>query len=380
MTDHDITVLGAGVTGITAALTLQLRGHDTQVVADQLAYQGGQRDPTFSSEYGAGAIHPHAIGMTDLEEAFLDSRGVFDALAELGVLGVRYHRNCWIDEDDPDPPDEPGIDPSPLSEEETPVRPGADRAHGWVAEMPFADMPWFMDGLYRLYRSIGGTIQQRTVDRSDLGDLDGLVVNCTGLRSLELFDDPAPYHAVQGHLVKVHEAPLPRLDGDIASYTYTADDHGGAYCFPRMDGLIIGGTHRHAEYRPGEEPEFGPLEEPTTEIDGTTVPERIIACNRDLLSQLGVDITDHRMEALVGYRPYRDPDGDGVRLELQEEPCGQVVHSYGHGGAGVTMAWGSAIRVTRLVEEAIGQAEQDPAVPPREAVLSRLDAAIRDRL
>ncbi|WP_447647095.1 FAD-dependent oxidoreductase [Nocardioides zeae] len=43
----------------------------------------------------------------------------------------------------------------------------------------------------------------------------------------------------------------------------------------------------------------------------------------------------------VGLRPLRA----AVRVERQ----GDVVHCYGHGGAGVTLAWGCAEEVTRLV-------------------------------
>ena len=45
----------------------------------------------------------------------------------------------------------------------------------------------------------------------------------------------------------------------------------------------------------------------------------------------------------VGLRPVRP----AVRLER----VGEVVHCYGHGGAGVTLSWGAAEEVASLVEE-----------------------------
>jgi hypothetical protein len=48
----------------------------------------------------------------------------------------------------------------------------------------------------------------------------------------------------------------------------------------------------------------------------------------------------------VGLRPVRK---DGVRLELEDARPGPVVHCYGHGGCGVTLMWGCAADVTRLV-------------------------------
>jgi D-amino-acid oxidase len=43
----------------------------------------------------------------------------------------------------------------------------------------------------------------------------------------------------------------------------------------------------------------------------------------------------------VGLRPARP----SVRLEAE----GRVVHCYGHGGAGVTLAWGCAVEVAALL-------------------------------
>lgn len=55
----------------------------------------------------------------------------------------------------------------------------------------------------------------------------------------------------------------------------------------------------------------------------------------------GARIIDHR----VGLRPTRE----AVRLERELLPTGRVlVHNYGHGGAGVTVAWGCAREAAEL--------------------------------
>jgi D-amino-acid oxidase len=44
-----------------------------------------------------------------------------------------------------------------------------------------------------------------------------------------------------------------------------------------------------------------------------------------------------------------------VRLEPQALGGGrQVVHNYGHGGAGVSLSWGCAADATRIVLSALG--------------------------
>jgi D-amino-acid oxidase len=50
------------------------------------------------------------------------------------------------------------------------------------------------------------------------------------------------------------------------------------------------------------------------------------------------------LEAHVGYRPVPKPK---VRLERE----GDIIHNYGHGGAGITLSWGCAERVALLIEQ-----------------------------
>lgn len=45
------------------------------------------------------------------------------------------------------------------------------------------------------------------------------------------------------------------------------------------------------------------------------------------------------MRAVVGLRPFRQ---DGFRVAVEESGGKRLVHSYGHGGAGITLAWGTA--------------------------------------
>lgn len=53
-----------------------------------------------------------------------------------------------------------------------------------------------------------------------------------------------------------------------------------------------------------------------------------------------------RFETRSGLRPYRV---GGYRLEAETIGSKHVVHNYGHGGAGITMSWGCAGEVARLV-------------------------------
>ncbi len=69
---------------------------------------------------------------------------------------------------------------------------------------------------------------------------------------------------------------------------------------------------------------------------------------------------DRIIRTVVGLRPFRP---SGFRVERQDLGGGRIlVHNYGHGGAGVTLSWGSA---WLAVEELIG----DAAPPARAAVI-----------
>ncbi len=69
---------------------------------------------------------------------------------------------------------------------------------------------------------------------------------------------------------------------------------------------------------------------------------------------------DRIIRTVVGLRPYRP---SGFRVERQDLGDGRIlVHNYGHGGAGVTLSWGSA---WLAVEELLG----DASLPARAAVI-----------
>src|SRR4051812_42260877 len=54
---------------------------------------------------------------------------------------------------------------------------------------------------------------------------------------------------------------------------------------------------------------------------------------------------DREIRTVVGLRPFR-PSGFRVAAESLGDKL--VVHNYGHGGAGVTLSWGTAELATRL--------------------------------
>jgi glycine/D-amino acid oxidase-like deaminating enzyme len=72
----------------------------------------------------------------------------------------------------------------------------------------------------------------------------------------------------------------------------------------------------------------------------SSLPTRILAADRDKRKLLPVKVSRERLiRTVVGLRPYR-PQGFVVDIEKLGDKI--LVHNYGHGGAGITLSWGSA--------------------------------------
>ena len=68
---------------------------------------------------------------------------------------------------------------------------------------------------------------------------------------------------------------------------------------------------------------------------------------------------DNVIRVIVGHRPYRPA---GFRVEREQFDAKTVVHNYGHGGGGISLAWGSSALAVR---ETLGQ------TPTKAAVIGR---------
>jgi D-amino-acid oxidase len=149
-----------------------------------------------------------------------------------------------------------------------------------------------------------------------------VVVNCAGLGARDLVPDPA-VRPVRGQLVIVENPGIHEwlVSTDAAAGTTT-------YVFPQPDRVVLGGTTDDDDWSRVPDPEVA-----------AEIVERCAALRPEIA---GARVLGHR----VGLRPVRD----AVRLEREVLPDGRVlVHNYGHGGAGVTVAWGCAREAAELV-------------------------------
>jgi len=321
----DIVVIGAGVVGLTTAISLAEAGQSTRVVAAE--------PPSRATSVAAGAIWgPVRCGPDDrCRDWARTGLEVLSALAQDASAGVRQLSGRTLGRTAQTPPQWADLLDQwrLLTAAELP----AGFAFGWTYTAPAVDMPVYLEYLLRRYASAGGRVEYATVPSPASVDAP-VVVNCTGIgaRSLVPDDSLVP---VRGQVVVVENPGI--------SEFYI--DHGAAgaahyvYAFPHGDLVVLGGTAEEGAFDLAPRPE---------------VSARILRdCAAVFPALRGARVVAER----VGLRPCR-PE---VRLEPEPLPGGRTLwHNYGHGGAGVTLSWGCAREITAAVAGAATPQDSRP--------------------
>ncbi|MFJ9848231.1 FAD-dependent oxidoreductase [Streptomyces sp. NPDC101150] len=326
MTIHanEVLVIGGGVTGLTSAVALAEAGHRVRVASREAA------DGTTSAVAG-GLCWPYRIRPYERAVRWsLRSFEVFEALARRPAeTGSRMVTGTMTDPA-PDRDDGDGLaawyDAVPGLRRARPDELPVGCRAGWRARTPLVDMPAHLRYLEGRLRDAGGTVERRGLASLEAaGQEAAVLVNCSGLGARELVPDPE-VHPVQGQLVIVEN---PGIEEWYVSADPGADET--TYVLPQPYGVVLGGTARAHSW--GREPD-------------PAVAEAVVArCARRFPALARARVLAHK----VGLRPARS----AVRLAAERLPGGALcVHNYGHGGAGVTVAWGCADEVAALVREA----------------------------
>jgi len=183
---------------------------------------------------------------------------------------------------------------------------------------PRVFLPW-------LAAQLRARIETRSV--TDLASEPGdAVVNCSGLGARALCDD-RDLVALMGQIA-IH-APA-SLDLGV-SITDDRDPDRVFYVIPRRGEVVLGGC---TIALPADAAAPAPSD---------AIAARILAD----AARLGL-APGEALRARTGMRPYRP----SVRLE-RDASCARVVHNYGHGGAGFTLARGCALDVVQLLNGSV---------------------------
>jgi D-amino-acid oxidase len=321
----DALVIGAGVSGLTSAICLAEAGLSVGVQAAE--------QPQATTSLVAGALWgTHLVGMDERVPGWADQ--TYMMLLELaaspatgvhlapGLMAVRVPQEL--------PPETPNatvqLDFTSCPRSAVP----AGYAQGWRLTAPLVSMPDYLGYLTGRLTAAGGRLLPAsrfgTLAEAARSTTARVIVNCPGTGAHALVPDTT-VTPVRGQIV-VAENP-----GITEFFVGSGADPGDlTYLFPHRDMVVLGGTQEPGRWE--------------REPDPATAGRILAACTAIEPRLAGATVLAHR----AGLRPARP------QVRLEAEAIGgdrQVVHNYGHGGAGVSLSWGCAQDAAKLAMAAL---------------------------
>ena len=396
-----VLIVGGGVAGLVTAWTLLDKGYHVTILAKEWASFGKKQRLTSQIsgalwEYPPAVCgqHTDAISLHHSRNWCMVSYHIWDAIAATPDLsrkaGVRMKPADFFF---PFPIEE---DPAQLSKmdeiaasgvrgfrhsssiiQERSVNPEYGAVDAYELLSPVIDtdraMTWLMDLVQRkgaklVTRTIHGDLlnQEQALRAEYAADV---IVNATGIAGTELAGDPTCY-PIRGGLLRVINdgSDFPVIDAALSISADVANEI--VFLVPRNDKILIGG---------------GIAESHEGELDytlDTPIIQRMRARCEAFLPQLKKARLDPDYPIAQGLRPFREQN---VRVERELRPVAgdsilkysRIIHSYGHGGAGWSLAFGCAGDVLALVEEVLLDKAPTPMAIEEDEVRERRDADVR---
>lgn len=352
---NSIVIVGAGVIGLTTALTLKKENKDfaITVIASHLP---GDISINYTSPF-AGANWQSFAG-DDVEVQKIDEIGYheFRRLADIPTSGVwkKKNVNCVTQKGWDDAQRDPKAFANWFDKlansrvlEKNELVPGT--VYGTVFDGVVISVPIYLSYLVQQCLEIGIVLQRiaplkniedaRALHHS--GKKASLLINCAGLGVSRLngLNDKKRTYAVKGQVVLVSN----RID-HVICVEGAKHPNEMLYAFPRKEGgTIIGGCFLVDQWSSKED---------------KTITQRILGRAVRHIPQLIDPATgnpDHLdvVKVNVGLRPFRE---DGPRIE-RDSKRPWLIHAYGAGGGGYQGSYGFAEKVARLVRESKTEAK-----------------------
>jgi glycine/D-amino acid oxidase-like deaminating enzyme len=315
----DVVVVGAGVIGLTTAVSLVEAGVTVKIVSAAMPEE--TTSASAGAIWGPYLVEPHEK-VRPWGQYTLD---VLESLCTERGAGVRLSSGIEASRFQAEPPSwaEQISDFEPCASNELPL----GFVVGWRLTAPVVNMPVYLNYLLERFVAAGGRIEKGHLTSLKDGAPEGrIVVNCTGISARHLVPDDT-LQPVRGQAIVVTNPGIS---------DFFVEDRGAdrdqLYIFPHEDTVVLGGTLEPGEW------DLTP--------DSRT-SERILQDCQEIVPMLaGARVVAYR----VGLRPSR-PE---IRLEACQLSGGRLLfHNYGHGGAGVSLSWGCAAEVTEEVLRAL---------------------------
>jgi D-amino-acid oxidase len=357
-TTERVLVVGAGVSGLTCALTLARAGIEVEVVAEKFqsdlvsvvagalwewppAVCGYHRDQTSLARSKAWAMESYEI-FSDLARD--PETGVYMRRANFYFTKPQTARELHKMNElapkvrgfvqDPGLADANGVSP------ETAII----DAYAFIA--PMIDTDVYMSWLRQQVETAGVTITQRRID-GRLADQEAhlrsefrasAIVNCTGLGAAEMHATQT--YPLRGALVRAINdgSRMPKVsEAHCVSHPDGSTEQDMVFIVPRGENMLLLG---------------GLTEEDQWSLDiglhnYQPVRDMYRRCLEFMPILARAEIDPHE-PVRVGLRPLRNGN-----VCLEREQATSIVHNYGHGGSGFSFSWGCAREVTTTVREGV---------------------------
>ncbi|KAI7899611.1 uncharacterized protein BX663DRAFT_520711 [Cokeromyces recurvatus] len=335
-----VIVLGAGVSGLTTAISLLRHGYkDVLVIAKHVP---GDLSSEYTSPWAGASILTVAdyndYRLQDMDTYTMkEFKRLADEEPEANIMycpGIQYCER-------PAAPEEDvywvkkiyaNVKEIPKNELISGV------SHGYTFESFTANVPKYLKWLVKTLKGLGGRIERKAFNSiqeviEEYKEFD-IIINCTGLGSYHLKDvrDHTMF-PIRGQTVLVR-APHVKTQYYIDGYDRWT------YIIPRNDGTVIcGGTVDRVKKE--------------TEPDEAITKDILQRCY-NLYSGIthGKGPEDFDIISInVGFRPGRK-NGIRIEKEIKQRSNGQkvtVCHNYGHGSHGYQSSWGASAKVIELI-------------------------------
>lgn len=307
----NILVIGAGISGLSSALLLTAKGFNVTIVSKAFS-------PNITSNRAAAFWFPYHIRndkrginwcntsynyykelMTD------DSTGIsMKQLLKVIRHGEEEAQIQWLDF-------MPENSYRIMQQNELPV----GIANAYDAQVPLIETQMFLPYLMNKLQLKGVKFMEKEINSfEEIKNEFDIVINCSGIGSKKLCGD--------NNLIPVRgQVALLSPDESLPVYL---DNEKPLYLVPRKDVIVVGGTYEEN------------VDEEKTE---PATIEKILQNAYEVFPQL----KNHTVIGnWAGLRPYR------AEVRVEHEHGTNIIHNYGHGGSGFTLAFGCAREVAEL--------------------------------
>ena len=312
-----IAIVGAGISGLSCAYLLSKKNYDITVFAKAFS-------PDITSNRAAAFWFPYHVrndkrGINWAKKSYAFYKQLSGDIATgismkqlIKVLreGVAEEEPVWME-----------FVPKGACKivQKEKLEQGIARAYDVL--VPLIETQIFLPYLQNLLKQKNVSFKEKIINNfNELSSFD-TIINCSALGARDLCNDKTII-PVRGQVALI--------ETDTRKPIYL-DNETPLYIVPRKDAMIVGGTYEQNVF------------EETTE---SKTIEHILNTAYEVFPELK---QQKIIGAWAGLRPYRN------EVRLEHETGTNIIHNYGHGGSGFTLAFGCAEEVMHLAEKIISQ-------------------------